>query len=510
MTTTRARPNLAERDGGALPADLFSRKASRFLSAWQEYPLYSTHPHFLHWYGQRVRILQEMGNDTLINSMKEGMKFPIEASQFFIVPGGKNAQSKEMAKCIEKGLNITNEGILDKSWRAHVEEMLTCIDFGFALSERVLGYMPDGKIGIKQLNHIPAIYLDWYQPWIVQQGELVGIKQQLVYEGHRYSQPVAYNRLLHFKYKERNNQPDGLCPIVACWPDWKNRRNLEEFEMIGIEHNTGGTPIVYPPRAIDENTAQSVLDKIVDVKLGGNVGIMMPGRKAGIRYFDEELGNEEPGWLIEPYAGTPGGVDSARALIKDLDKRILSTVFMQWEQLGQDSSGSFALARVTMDFFLLNLTRLQEKMMSIWQSELVNKLWQWNLKSYPQAKCPKIYWNPPRLQDLRAQAQAFMQLAQIGVLEPTKRDSAFFRAIMGMPDDENAEKLQLIMATSSPTGGRGAGTSRSTSSSNEPQGNGTQRMSSYDFDSLVREITSSIERDAFNDRVHQNDTRVPA
>ena len=491
MTMQQARPSLAERGGGSLPADLFQRKASRFLSAWQEYPLYSSHPNYLHWFGQRIRVLTEMGNDTEIASMIQGMKFPIEASRFRLDPGGKNIQSKEMAKCITKALNINREGILEKPWESHVEEMLTCIDFGFSISERVLGYMDDGKIGVRQLNHIPAIYMDWYQPWVVQRGELVGIRQQMIYEGRRYSQAVPYNRLLHFKYAERNNQPDGRSPLVACWSDWKNRRNLEEFEMIGVEHDTGGTPIVYPPRAIDEAKAQDVLDRILDVKLGGNIGIMMPGRKAGIRYWDEDT-NDEPAWLVEAYAGREGGVAGARPIIKDLGKRILSTVFMQWSQLGQDSSGSFALARVTMDFFLLNLMRLQERMVSVWQRELVQKLYQYNLRFYPQAKCPKLTWNPPRLQDLRAQAQVFAELAAMGILEPTNLDGAFFRSIMGMPDDENAEKLQIVLGVS-PTG-QGSGTLRSGASSNEPQGaNGIQRMAAnYDFERIVSEIVNNL------------------
>lgn len=446
----------------------FERLAAHFLTQYQEFPLYSVHPSQLKFYGQRVRIYNEMSMDALLKSASRYIKFPILSAKFRVIPGDTDADSVDMACCVENGLGVGDESILDVSWLQHVEEMLTCVEFGFSIAEMVLGYMENGDIGFRQLNFIPAIYLDWYQPWVVQYGELIGMRQQMIYDGSLWSKGIPIERLLHFQFEYRNRQPDGLSAYGPVWIHWKNRKSIEEFEQIGIEHDTGGTPIIYPPKSIDKATAQWVLDQLVNVKLGGQIGIVAPGPKQGVKQ-DLDFGAFEQGWLIEPYTGNTGTSPAIRQVIRDYNREILMTIATQWAQLGQDSSGSFALAKTTMDFFLMLLTGLQQKMLTVWQRSAIERLYRWNLYQYPRAKRPVICWDPPALQDLQVIIEAFNSLAELEILKPTDLDAAYIRSIMNLPGMlAGAKELKLNL----PIPGD-ANSSRglySTSSNNEPQG----------------------------------------
>ena len=90
------------------------------------------------------------------------------------------------------------------------------------------------------------------------------------------------------------------------------------------------------------------------------MGIVMPGPKQGTKFDEQNIA--EPGWLLESYQGKTGG-NGARQIINDLDRRMFERAFMQWIKMGSGSGGgSFALARTTMDYFLLHLKQIQNNL----------------------------------------------------------------------------------------------------------------------------------------------------
>ena len=160
-----------------------------------------------------------------------------------------------MAECLANAVGICDEGPLEIPWINHVEEALTCVEFGFSMIERVLGNFNDGEVGFRELNHMPAIMLDPAMPWIVKDGKLIGVKQAMQFRNSKenVSNAVDYRRILHFQYQTRNHQPDGESALSGIWILWHNRTSLEELERIAIEQNTSGIPVVYMP---DSATAE--------------------------------------------------------------------------------------------------------------------------------------------------------------------------------------------------------------------------------------------------------------
>lgn len=460
----------------------YQAQTAPFLQQWLENPLYSTHPDQLKVFWQRMRVFNEMRQDTLIAGAQLSIKMPLLAADFRILPGDTSSDSKKMAECVERGMGIhKTDSPLSISWIDHVEQALTCMDFGFSMIERVAVRMEEGEIGFKELNHIPAIMLDPSLPWIVFDGKLIGIMQNIQFSMGIHQRPVAYDRLLHFQYQTRNYQPDGESPNSAVWRDWRNRVSLEQLEMIGIEQDTGGTPIVYCPTAASQEDIEDILEQIEQVRRGFRRGIVVPGPKAGTKDNSMEGFPPAHSWLIEPYMGQSNSVAASREVITSLDKRILLRYLAQFLSLGQDATGSFALANASMNFFALSMKMLQKKMLSVWQRKGVNYLYDQNKAKWPSAKRPRIYWNPVQIQDIQTLTDAYTALVESQVLKPTEDDTDFWRSITGTPEEyDGTEYLEILEplpgAGANGSGGAGNGGSvrpRRSGSRNvagEPQG----------------------------------------
>ena len=447
-----------------------------FLQQWPENPLYSTHPDQLKVFWQRMRTFNEMRQDTLVSGARESITMPLMAADFRMLPGDTSADSKKMAECIYHGMGISDQGPLSISWIDHVEQVLTCFDFGFSMVERVLERMDDGEVGFGQLNHIPAIMLDPSLPWIVFDGKLIGVMQNIQFTQGIVNRPVAYDRILHFQYQTRNYQPDGESPNSAVWRDWRNRVSLEQLEMIAIEQDTGGTPVVYCPAAATDEQIEDILTQLELNRRGFRRGIVFPGPKAGSMRQSQEVFTAMPPnhqWLLESYVGSPNSGRHAREVITALDKRMLLRYLAQFLALGQDATGSFALARASIDFFALSMKKLQKRMLAVWQRKGVKYLYEQNLKKYPRAKCPRIYWNPVQLQDIQTLTEAYNSLVETQVLKPTEDDRDYWRSITGAPEEHDGTKYIEIVQPVQQGGDQGNSGSRRPGSRNvagEPQG----------------------------------------
>ena len=479
---------------------MFRRRAVPYLDGEVEHYIYSTHPDRLKNYGRRMLIFNEMRQDAVIRTIIDGLKIPLMASPFRITPGGSDSESKAMAEFMERALGMTDDTAMDISWDQHVEEMLRFIEFGFSMAERVLMRYEDGEIGFKELNYLPPVRMDWSNPWIVnpQTRRITGVRQHVNWNTATRPEwqstdangdirvEVPYYKVIHMIYQQRDRQPDGEALLSALWRDWKNRVELEDFEQVGVEHDTGGTPVLYPPHTISDQQSQKYLKQMEDIRLGAQMGIVMPGPKQGTKFDEQNIA--EAGWLLESYSGNQTR-NNAREIIRDLDRRMFERAFMQWIKMGSGSGGgSFALARTTMDYFLLHLKQIQNNLICTWQRQLVRYLYVVNQKAgkWRNAECPSIQWNLPGLQDLPTITQAYLQLAQLGVITPTDADQKFFRTSLTLPSqEEGTEELPLLMMPGGENGTNGpvqAGGNREGSPNRwagnvagEPQTNRVQR-----------------------------------
>ena len=270
---------------------MFRRRTTPYLDGEVEHYIYSTHPERLRHYGRRMLIFNEMRQDAVIRTIIDGLKVPLLASPFRITPADSNTASIKMAEFTERALGMTDDSALDISWDQHVEEMLRFVEFGYSMTERVLTRYEGGEIGFKELNYLPPVRMDWSNPWIVdpQTRRMTGVRQHVnwnIASNQTWSDTSNYAntrtevplyKIAHFIYQQRDRQPDGESLLSALWRDWKNRVELEDFEQVGVEHDTGGTPVLYPPHTIDRAEAQKYLQQMEDIRLGAQMGIVMPG-----------------------------------------------------------------------------------------------------------------------------------------------------------------------------------------------------------------------------------------
>ncbi|MBU1213500.1 MAG: hypothetical protein KJ587_19870, partial [Alphaproteobacteria bacterium] len=81
-----------------------------------------------------IKVFKEMADDAVIGAMLESIKTPLLSTPFEVNAAGASDEDKKAAEFLETCLFEMPE----MSWREHVEESLDFLDFGFAISEKVL------------------------------------------------------------------------------------------------------------------------------------------------------------------------------------------------------------------------------------------------------------------------------------------------------------------------------------------------------------------------------------
>jgi hypothetical protein len=337
---------------------------------------------------------------------------------------------------------------MGQTWRAHVEEMLECVPFGFSLGEMVAkrregfdGKTPsdydDGMFGLASITPIGQETLpDAMSPWeIDREGNVLAVRQRDPVTGNVYEVPGW--KLLHFTIHSRKRNPEGDSFLLNVWKDWRFRNNFEEMEGIGVERDVGGMPVVYPPREPTPAEAEDLMKQFGAVRQDEQAVIIMPGPKVTA---------QEPGWVLEPYGSSGQGRYNVREVIRDLDARILMRFFAQFLRLGQQGeTGNRALVKGSQDFFSLGMKRVQQAMLEQWNGQMVPLLMLLNSERFAgRTADPKLSWNDPGVPDLDAIMKVYTEGERTRILTITQADEEHVRAIADLPDLPEGVEPELV------------------------------------------------------------------
>lgn len=75
-------------------------------------------------------------------------------------------------------------------------------------------------------------------------GYTVGLTTYRSLENKNKYPLIPVNKLLHIKYNETDNSPQGNSPFFSVYNHWREKRLIEEYQVIGITRDFGGIPII--------------------------------------------------------------------------------------------------------------------------------------------------------------------------------------------------------------------------------------------------------------------------
>lgn len=411
-------------------------------------------------WGKVSKVYAEMADDAVIGALLESIKMPLLATRFEVVPASESAKDKAAAEFLEENLFIGME------WEEHVEEALSFIEYGFALSEIVLEKRADGKLWIRTLLPVGQETIESWSNW-----DDVGRPQTVVQRIRTATESsrgqlnsAAMAKMLHFVFAGRKRNPQGKSLLRSLYRPWYFKKNLETLEAIGAERDVGNAPVATLGEGYySDEDITNLKNALEGFRLDEAAYMILP---TGIE--------------LDAYGGGSKTYD-IRTMIRDWQHLIRQRFFADFLAMGSEEVGTQSLARELNTFFAVALRSIQTKMIDVWNRQLIPYLFKFN--DFGVEKLPVLAWGVPGQRNMQELAQSITTLIQGGVLTNNEDLEQFVRATLNLPvltgprDVIDTEKQQ----------------DPKKSTSNKPQDNATKNAE-FDEPSVLKSIIKAVKK----------------
>jgi hypothetical protein len=259
-----------------------------------------------------------------------------------------------------KFLSWNLKNLDEQTFLSVLENICTYNTFGFSLLEKVYSKVKTGEFEgmwkVSKLAPRSQKSLNTAHPWNFSKDgrKLKSINQSRNNLPDQTSTPfgkdvdvvIPRKKLMIFSYGSTNGNPEGRSPCAGVYVPWKEKKIIEEYQVIGTTKDMGGTPLARAPiehfnkAAADPTSpeAQSLKDMqrdLANLHSGEQAFMYLPSDvdEKGNYLYDIKLMGIEGG-------GKQFDLTSA---ISTRSKTILDNFGAGFMQLGNDGSGSYAL-----------------------------------------------------------------------------------------------------------------------------------------------------------------------
>ena len=397
-----------------------------------------------------IQTYTKMGReDARIASVLRALGLPIRRTTWRICPNGAR---DEVTAFIATNLGLPIEGVSDDvptprmrdrfSWRQHLQQALTCQQYGHAVFEQVYRIEGSGRNTRAILHKLaprPQSSIAYWQ--VAQDGSLVGIQQwpagTFAAPGMFIASPTSIGSLIPISQLvvyARDPDPGvwtGNSLLRPAYKHWKLKDELIRIEAAAARRHGIGVPWIKGNDSDSED--ESRMDELLTI-----ASQYSGGASAGLALTaGEEAGIMSPG-------GTP--MDPRRA-IEYHDHQMALVALAHFLNL-DGKGGSYALASVQADTFVQSVQTVADDIRDVAQSHIVEDLVDLNFgpdEPTPLLVCDEI----GSRQD--ATASALQMLVNAGLLTPDERLELFIRQSTGLPSrDPNAPDPQPDPAPTAP------------------------------------------------------------
>lgn len=298
---------------------------------------------------------KKMFKDSTIAPALNLMEMSISKVKWEIkIPEGYEEELKEKADFLRSVMND-----MEHSWYDFIKRSSTFNRFGFAPVEKVYrrrlksrgSKYDDGLIGLESL---PLIDQDSVAQWEFDEAgrHLTGLRQwdrrpkgpdNFEYTYTYDPTPIPRKKFLLFRADPIKNNPEGNSPLNGVYVAWRFKTELEKFESMGVSQDLRGLKVLkIPARYMSEEadeaekqTYDAFQRQIANIHKGEQSGIIIPSDM-------DDQGKPMFDFKLESVMGQ--STYNVHEIISRWRKEIITGLLCQQLILGQDGSGSFALA----------------------------------------------------------------------------------------------------------------------------------------------------------------------
>lgn len=374
------------------------------------------------------KVYQEMAdNDPVIGSILYLAEMLIRGTKWTVEPASQSTEDLEAAKFLESCMHD-----MDTSWANTICEILSMLTYGFSFHEEVYkvrrgpaekngrykSRYSDGRIGWRRLPIRAQTSLHEWE--FNDEGDLTAFIQCA--EPDYKIRRIPTSKGLLFRTRISRDNPEGKSLLRNAYRPWFFKKHFEEIEGIGIERDLAGFPVLTAPQDLDLWNEED--ERMVKLKSSAEQLV------ASVRRDSEEGVLLPYGWDLKLLSSGSSRQINIGETIDRYDNRIAITMLSDIILIGNNKSGSFALADTKQSMLAAALQAQLQNIADVFNSKAVPDLFAYN--TFSVTELPQIVpgqIQTPSLKEL-AQVLRSMGLNIAGDMELQN----YLRHILGVPE----------------------------------------------------------------------------
>lgn len=341
------------------------------------------------------------------------------------------------------------------SWRTRVQEGSLATWDGLSFQAWTLRLDKDGRYGIDELLHLPPHTIE---RWMLdERGQVLGIVQRNPSDGTEH--PIERARLVWHRDLPITDHPEGAGILRQLGEAVRQMKALLQLQHKGFEHDVSGIPAVFGPllekrkqigkqvggrvyTAADFDAEFRDVMAFADAKVRKGAGLILDSST-----YPNSDGSPSniPLWKLEVLAAPSTSHAVIAQEIRRLSWEILAMAGLEYLLLGQDGSGSLAMATAKMAGTLRVVTSVLNGIAETFRRDLVMPLWAWN--GWDPETAPTLTWAAIELQDIPSAMAAVGDFLQKAGASPDRVEEIvnFFLEHLGAPRMKAYDDADLVL-----------------------------------------------------------------
>lgn len=434
---------------------------------------------------------KKMFKDATIAPALNMMEMEIAKSEWTVkIPEGHDEALKSKAEFLKSLMDD-----MEHTWNDFIRQASTFNRYGFAPVEKVYykrtrangSKHNDGYYGLKSLPLIAQDSIASWR-WSTDGRKLTGLKQWInipageddVQNFTRNKQDINRNKFLLFRADPQKDSPIGTSPLNSVYIAWRYKTEFEKHEAMGVSSDLRGLKVFKIPAmymsdsATPEQKATYEMFKEIlrSLHAGEQSGVIVPQafNEQGMPLFDFEL---------KSVMGQ--ATHDINVIIQRFRKEIITGILAPQLIIGQDGSGSFALATSLENITKTVVTSRLKEIRDQLNHDLVKQVFQ--LNGWDTTVMPYFDFTTPDEESLEEIGKFIQRVASVGMLKVDPNVANWIAEQAGMPkpfDDINipVEEMREQMSGYESKSGEGgaAGSGNGTGTSAASRDNSTANL----------------------------------
>lgn len=440
-----------------------------------------------------IKTFKRMLYDVSLSTAKDLFDVLIRSIEIKATP--RDETNTEAVKNAEF-INWMFSNLEDQTFQQVMTEILTYNWAGFSILEKVFERVGEGEyedyLRVKQLLPRSQDSLD---RWLWDKNDprkLAGLRQNIknshLYKNDFYNYTtvdIPINKLVLFSYNATKANPEGKSPLIKCYVTWKFKCLLEDYEATGVAKDMSGVPYFGIPKDIiikgtaDPSSAEGVMLNFIKASAAS----MQAGEES---YIISPIDYNEAGKPLYDFKllGVEGGNKNydVNEIVKRRQNEMLMAYFADILKLGNDGSGSFALADSKTNILGYAIADHVSFITSTLQKQLVDQLAK--LNGWDEENTPVLESSDVEDLDIDNWSKAVQRIFAVGAVEGRRDEFNKVREVLGL-DPTEGDPDDLIQGTGND--------SRVGDGMSEGMPNGTGNSSGGDDDSVGNNENASVD-----------------